>query len=441
MMTFYHAQPAWGTDQDTLAVLYRTSPSSSWQYVASWSNNITDWQLDTVMLPNASSTYQVAFMAHSGFGLGILLDSIVVYGSESCTRPTFANVNVGSTTIAATWTSPANSFDVAVKPASSNVWPEPTRITDHNYTFTGLEPNTAYNFRVRSLCSDTSVSFWTTSNCVTDTLECYVPENLTIVETDFQNVTLSWNADLTNHAVAYVVNINNSAFSAYDTVYSNNVTITGLYPDMSYDVKVRAMCSATTYSDWSETLSFTTATCLPVADVTVSNVTSSSAVVTWTPQGDATAWTVSYGFMGYTQGSGIETTVTEPTYTFTGLDEMTTYDVYVRSACSEDVASLWSPVVRFTTLEYQGIATVDGNVTCTIYPNPADDATTISISGANGTVRIAVIDINGRTVASEEISCAGNCTKQMTVGSLAQGAYYVRVVGDQVNMVKKLMVR
>ena len=56
-------------------------------------------------------------------------------------------------------------------------------------------------------------------------------------------------------------------------------------------------------------------------------------------------------------------------------------------------------------------------------------------------MRIAVIDMNGRTVASEEISCAGNCTKQMTVGSLAQGAYYVRVVGDQVNMVKKLMVR
>lgn len=441
MMTFYHAQPAWGTDQDTLAVLYRTSPSNPWQYLASWSNSITNWQLDTVMLPNTSSTYQVAFMAHSGFGLGILLDSIVVYGSESCTRPTLANVNVGSTTIAATWTSPASSFDVAVKPASANAWPEPTRITDHSYTFTGLEPNTDYNFRIRSLCSDTSISFWTTSNCQTANLECYVPENLTIDDVDLQSVSLSWNPDLTNHAVAYVVNVFNSLVSSYDTVFNNSFTVTGLYTDMSYSVKVRAMCSATTYSDWSETLTFATSSCQPVADVAVGDVTSTSAVITWTPQGDATAWTVSYGYAGFTQGSGIEITVTSPTCTITGLDEMVTYDVYVKSACSDEVSSLWSQAVHFTTPERQGITTVDGGISCTIYPNPATDATTISLSGATGTVRIAVIDMNGRTLRTEEFGCTGDCTKQLTVSGLAQGAYYVRIVGDEVNMVRKLIVR
>ena len=441
MMTFYHAQPAWGTDQDTLAVLYRTSPSSSWQYIASWNNNITDWQLDTVMLPNASSTYQVAFMAHSGFGLGILLDSIVVYGSESCTRPTFANVNVGATTVAATWTSPATSFDVSIKPSSTNAWPEATRITDHNYTFTGLEPNTAYNFRVRSICNDTSLSFWTTGNCVTDSLECYVPENLTIVETDFQSVTLSWDPDLTYHAVAYVVNIFNSAISGYDTVYSNNVTITGLNPNMNYNVRVRAMCSATTYSDWGETLAFTTNACQPVANVIVNNVTATSAIITWTPQGDADTWVVSYGYAGFTQGQGTDIVVNTPSYVINGLYPEVTYDVYVRTACSDEVFSNWSAVQSFTTPSQVGITTVEGNVACTIYPNPADDATTISISGANGTVRITVIDMNGRTVASDEMNCSGDCTKQMTVNNLAQGAYYVRVVADNVNMVRKLIVR
>ena len=90
---------------------------------------------------------------------------------------------------------------------------------------------------------------------------------------------------------------------------------------------------------------------------------------------------------------------------------------------------------------YTGITTVEGDVACTIYPNPADEATTISISGANGTIRITVIDMNGRTVASDEMNCSGDCTKQMTVSGLAQGAYYVRVVGDNVNMVRKLIVR
>jgi hypothetical protein len=112
----------------------------------------------------------------------------------------------------------------------------------------------------------------------------------------------------------------------------------------------------------------------------------------------------------------------------------------VRSVCSDDVFSSWSRV-SFTTLPYVGISDVEGDVSCTIYPNPASTETTISVSGANGLVRIAVVDMNGRTVASDELSCSADCTKQMTVEGLAQGAYFVRIVGDNINIVRKLVVR
>ena len=441
MMTFFHAQPAWGTDQDTLAVLYRTRPDSAWHYLASWNGNIDHWQADTVMLPNPTSTYQVAFMAHSGFGLGILLDSIVVYGSESCTRPIMANANVGSTSVTATWVSPAATFDVAIKPANASTWPAPTRITSHTFTFTGLEPSTAYNYRIRSICNDTSYSFWTTVNCITDTLVCYVPEELAIVDYDFQSVTITWDADVTNHALAYVVNVFNSAVQMYDTVYSNNATITGLYSDMNYNVRVRAQCSAATYSDWCEALVFSTSSCQPVADVAVSDVTDYSATVTWTPQGDATQWEVTYGYSGFNEGTGTSKTVNSPSATLVGLEYDTPYDVYVRSLCSDEVYSFWSQPVTFTTLPHVGINDVADGVNCTIYPNPATTETTITISGANGTVTITVVDMEGRTVATEDLSCSADCTKQMTLQSLAQGAYFVRIVGDNINMVRKLVVR
>lgn len=441
MMTFYHAQPAWGTDQDTLAVLYRTSPDSSWHYLASWNNNIDHWQADTVMLPNTSSTYQVAFMAHSGFGLGILLDSIVVYGTESCTRPTIANVNVGATSLTATWTSPAASFDVAIKPASSSAWPAATRVTSHSYTFTGLEPTTQYNYRIRSICNDTSLSFWTTSNCVTDTLVCYVPENLAVSSCDFQSVSLTWNADVTNHALAYVVNVYNSAMQMYDTVYSNTATVMGLYADMNYNVRVRAQCSATTYSDWCEMITFSTSSCQTVADVVVSDVTDRGVTVSWTPQGDATRWEVAYGYMGFDQGSGTTVTVDAPSCIITGLEPETEYDVIVRSLCSDEVYSPWSHPKNFVTLPRVGIGETDGEVSCSIYPNPATTETTITIAGANGTVSITVVDMDGRTVATDQLSCTAGCTKQMTLQGLAQGAYFVRIVGDNVNVVRKLVVR
>ena len=88
-----------------------------------------------------------------------------------------------------------------------------------------------------------------------------------------------------------------------------------------------------------------------------------------------------------------------------------------------------------------GIATVEGNASCLIYPNPASSSTTISVSGVNGKVRIAVVDINGRVAASETMECAGDCVKTMNVDNLSQGAYFVRITGEKVNMVKKLIVR
>ena len=442
MMTFYHAQPAWGTDQDTLAVLYRTNPDSAWHYVASWNGNIPVWQADTVMLPNTSSTYQVAFMAHSGFGQGVLLDSIVVYGSESCTRPTIANVNVGATTIAVSWIGPASTFDVAVKPSNSNAWPAPTRVNAHNYVFTSLEPDTRYDFRIRSLCNDSSLSFWTTSNCITDTLVCYTPEGLEVADADFQSVTLSWTPDVTSHSLAYVVHIYNTVVNIYDTVFSSPITISGLYSGTTYNVRVQSQCSGTTFSEWSNEITFTTPECLPVTGVHTESVNHNTAVVSWTPGSEEASWLVSYGYAGFIMGGAIaEVVVTSPVYTITNLESETEYDVYVRALCTEDAPSIWSQVCHFTTTNQIGIEDVEGDFVCSIQPNPASGSTTVSVSGVNGKVNISVVDVNGRVVASDELECSGNCTKQMSVQDLAQGAYFVRVVGESVNMVRKLVVR
>jgi hypothetical protein len=52
-----------------------------------------------------------------------------------------------------------------------------------------------------------------------------------------------------------------------------------------------------------------------------------------------------------------------------------------------------------------------------------------------------VVDMNGRTVATETLECNSDCVKTMEVDKLAQGAYFVRISGEQVNMVRKLIVK
>jgi hypothetical protein len=84
-----------------------------------------------------------------------------------------------------------------------------------------------------------------------------------------------------------------------------------------------------------------TATCPQTSPLTASNVTSSSADVSWTAGGTETSWNVEYGAAGFTLGTGTNTNVTSTTYSMTGLTPSTDYDVYVQAVCSATDQSFW----------------------------------------------------------------------------------------------------
>ena len=83
------------------------------------------------------------------------------------------------------------------------------------------------------------------------------------------------------------------------------------------------------------------ATCPQTSPLTASNVTSSSADVSWTAGGTETSWNVEYGAAGFTLGTGTNTNVTATTYSMTGLTPSTDYDVYVQAVCSATDQSFW----------------------------------------------------------------------------------------------------
>ena len=83
-------------------------------------------------------------------------------------------------------------------------------------------------------------------------------------------------------------------------------------------------------------------TCLAPTNVEVSQITSNSAFVTWTPQGNETAWQVKLN-----QEEVID--VTTPYFTLTNLLPTTEYDVLVRANCGEGVSE-WV-ITSFTTLD------------------------------------------------------------------------------------------
>ncbi len=89
-----------------------------------------------------------------------------------------------------------------------------------------------------------------------------------------------------------------------------------------------------------DNISLSYISCHTPANLTVTDVTTNSFTVSWTSEGDASAWLVS---------NGIDTfTTTSTTYTFTGLEEHTQYNIFVRSLCGLDDTGYAVTTIAYT---------------------------------------------------------------------------------------------
>ncbi len=82
-LTFWHTQVEWPNDQDELRIYYKTSSAGSWNLIATYTYDITNWTQETIDLPSLSDDYYVAFEATGQYGRGVAIDDINISGSIS----------------------------------------------------------------------------------------------------------------------------------------------------------------------------------------------------------------------------------------------------------------------------------------------------------------------------------------------------------------------
>ena len=377
-----------------------------------------------------------------GYTTNVVGDLQLISCGGGCPRPASlhaTNVTYSGATLS--WNGSATSYELSVKRANEGVWPSETAVNGTSYNATGLDAATTYHFRVRSICdaAEGMISDWMVGTFTTDSLPCMDPSDLHIVSTGYNTTTLGWTSNGTENQ--WSIHVWNTTFNQEYAANANPFTVTGLTPEITYYAAVKAICgNGAAESEYSDTVQFTTAACEQVTNVTVGNITNTTAVVNW--NGSAARYEIEYGDLNFDQGTGTRVTVEgATTHTLTGLERNSTYSLFVRAICETGVYGAWSTQVDFTTTNSDGINTVAGEMNVDIYPNPTSSSTTIALSGVNGEVAITVVDMNGRVVMSDSMSCEGDCVKTMEVTGLAQGAYFVRVSGEGVNMVKKLVVK
>ena len=364
---------------------------------------------------------------------------------DPCSMPSGATVEPAATTATVTFPTVGN-YEIGYKETEGTVWSDNIAVVNTNtYTVTGLQPETNYEFRLRTVCDSTTLSGWFIIPITTLELPCVAPMGFSASNVELTSATVAWTDSLNNQEawkVAYGYGADASAWDTID-VTTASVNLTDLYSNTEYTVRVKAYCSveADVYSEWSEAFTFRTATCEGVSNITSSAVTANSATINWTPGASQTKWEISYGMEGVSEANGTKVVVENtPAYTIEGLESDLTYDVYVRTVCAEGVYSAWSNKIQFRTTVGINTASAD-NVKVQIYPNPANSEATISVDGVNGKVEFVLADMNGRMVVTETINCEGSLVKTIDVSNLAKGAYFVHIYNDDFNTTRKLIVK
>ncbi len=168
-------------------------------------------------------------------------------------------------------------------------------------------------------------------------------------------MTLSWNA--VAGALGYEVNYQtlNGAWVSV-TSATNSITVNGLSPNTQYFWRVRAKCDAAGLSDWSALEDFWTLTggsntCPAPTDVAVSNITATSATISWNAVAGALGYEVNYAVAGSGAVNWISVFVAAPatSVVLNNLTPLTGYLYRVRTKCDGQIWSDWSTVHDFKT--------------------------------------------------------------------------------------------
>lgn len=85
---------------------------------------------------------------------------------------------------------------------------------------------------------------------------------------------------------------------------------------------------------------------------------------------------------------------------------------------------------------------VSAEIGMAVYPNPASGTVNVSFEGKGGDYSVSILDISGRTVATQVVSNASGSTNvEMPIASLQAGNYFVSVAQGGSSYTQKLMVK
>ena len=338
---------SYATSSESLTIKYRTNNSESWTTLTTISSPSGQWILDSIALPNPTSTYQVAFESMGVNGYGVAIDAITIYDAsteqggtdpdpepEPCDAPTALSAsNITETTAEITWTGTATTYEFKLNGG------EVETLTVATKSLTDLTASTTYTVEVRAICGE-QTSEWVSTSFTT--LEAQGPAviapvvtTLAATDVDHESAVLNGTITVGSEAItAQGFQYKVSTASEWTTVSATGTTISAVVNNLTAETAYTFKAFATTASGTVEgaEMTFTTSAAPIVApEVTTlaaTDVDHESAILNGTITAGSEAIT-DQGFQYKAQASTEWTTVSATGTTIssvvTGLTAETTY--------------------------------------------------------------------------------------------------------------------
>jgi len=428
VVTFAHAQRAWSGDQDSLKLFYRISENDPWVMIpgAVWTNDIQDWTIDTVHLPNPSATYQIAFEGYDEYGHGVIVDSVVVRESPLT--------------------------DLAL------IFPGNQDLADCSFTGQDTVPFFVKNVGNDTIVSGETIYAWYELDGGTAVADTFVlASDLNPTDTLFAEFTQTANlAGFTTHNYKVYFEYANDMNQVNDTTigtvthYQASVDLGATNDTLtvySYPYTLDAGANFDSYL-WND--GSTNSTLEVNADgwynvfVTDSNDCEATDTVY-----------VIYGCNLTVDLGAVNDTITVTAYPYT-LDAGANYNSYLWNDGSTnqtlDVSvDGWYNIVVTDTNNCEatdtvfvvlptGINTIE-NANLSIYPNPNNGMFTLTAKfNTNIDFTVEMVNLDGQTIYTKEFNGVNAINETIDVANYAKGIYYIRLTGNNVVKQEKVVI-
>ncbi|MEL6191566.1 MAG: NPCBM/NEW2 domain-containing protein [Bacteroidota bacterium] len=295
---------------------------------------------------------------------GELSDTVVViqagFVPPSCDSPSkleLAFLTDTSATISWSGVALAEKYTLRYKEEGASSWTEIIGITSTEQELVPLSSETSYVVEVRTIC-EFGESEWTDSlTFITYPADApFCPQVLGLSDEVLSDssVLLSWGstAFFQDFIIRYKTEQGIAWMIIPSTQGDSSWLLEGLDPKLSYEWQVKGICSNDS-ALWSASSSFTTGTlfppCQPVADLSVSQITDSTALVRWESEVATEGFILNWKVIGSTEESVSDTLFTSE-YSLESLFPNTEYKLSVLSLCPGG-GTVSSDTVEFRTTQ------------------------------------------------------------------------------------------